>query len=716
MRSKLLSWRGLAVGVAVLIGGMAALAAAVPDVRWRLDVIGLKLGGHLPEVPALDLARWLMPGSPVYLGQLNTHSTTAESGILNVFTDDAAYAKRGEEHYRRVCAACHGLEGGGGSAPSLQAFIERASDWAFFSTAKWGRKDTAMAPQPLSEREIWEVHSYLSVKGRAWAREAARKRASVAPKIDVPFTRLLNAAEHPEDWLMYSGDLLAHRHSRLDQINRHNVHNLRVAWAAQLRPATKPLAATPLVVNGIMFVTEAPDGVVALDARNGRELWRFTRAIDASKLPVCCGAFNRGVAVLGSRVFVATLDAWLIALDAATGRRLWEVQVADYRAGYSMTTAPLVLDGQVVVGVAGGETGIRGFLAAFSVADGKRLWQFDTVPGPGQPGHDTWAGDSWKTGGASTWSLGAYDPKLDILYWSTGNPWPPFDNRSRQGDNLYSNSIIALAPKTGKLLWHFQLTPADVHDWDATQQLILADITWQGEKIPAALMASRNAFYYALDRRTGKFLYGRPFVKQTWAKGLDAKGHPIREPDTLPTEDGNLVYPWLHGGTNWWPPSYDAKRHLHFVPTVDAATLYFRVDQKLKPGTMTMRGTTLLATNRPAVMAVKALDPDTGAERWATRLDQGDFHQYARITGLLSTDGGLVFAGFMERLSILDADNGKELWTFRPGALVNAGPAAYAIDGVQYFAIIAGNVLYAFSLPPHEAPAAASAAAPPAGR
>lgn len=711
MRLKVSPWRWLALVLALLVGGLFVAASTVQEARWRFEVIGLKLAGHLPEVPTTDLVRWLMPGSPVYMGQLNTHSTTAESGILNVFANDAAYAARGEEHYRRVCGACHGAEGTGGSAPSLQAYIERASDWAFFSTARWGRKGTAMAPQPVSEREIWEVHAYLSVKGRAWARAAAEKEASARPKIDVPFSRLLNAAEHPEDWLMYSGDMHAHRHTKLNQVNRGNVRDLRVAWAAQLRPATKPLAATPLVVNGVMFVTEAPDGVVALDARNGRELWRFTRPVDPSKLPVCCGAFNRGVAVLGSRVFVATLDSALVALDAATGKRLWESRVAEPRDGYSMTTAPFVLDGLVVVGVAGGETGIRGFIAAFAAADGKRVWQFNTVPGPGEPGHETWAGDSWKTGGASTWSLGAYDPKLDILYWSTGNPWPPFDNRSRLGDNLYSNSIVALNPKTGKLLWHFQLTPADVHDWDATQQIILTDITWQGEKIPAAIMASRNAFYYALDRRNGKFLYGKPFVKQTWAKGLDAKGHPIREPDTLPTEDGKLVYPWLHGGTNWWPPAYDAKRHLHYVPTVDAATLYFKVDQKLKPGTMTMRGTTILATNRPAIMAVKALDPDTGAERWATRLDQGDFHQYARITGLLSTDGGLVFAGFMERLSILDSDNGKELWKFRPGALVNAGPAAYSIDGVQYFAVIAGNVLYAFSLPPKEAAMAAASAA-----
>ena len=695
-----LKWsrRLMAFLLVVLIAGLAAFVTTVPTLNWRANVVELKLSGKLPEIALMDMARWLLPGSPVYLEGLSLRPT-AESGIRNTWEDDPAYAKRGEEHFLRVCAACHGGNAQGGSAPNLLAFLSRSTDWSFFSTVKWGRKDTAMAAQPVSEREIWEVQAFLRTKTRAWAREAAAHLAAAPPKIDVPYSKLLNAADHPDEWLMYSGDMHAERHSRLNQINRTNVKDLRVAWATQLRPATKPLSATPIVANGIMFVSEAPDGVVALDARDGRVLWRFSRPIDPSKLPVCCGAFNRGVAVLGSRVFVTTVDAWLVALDSATGKPLWEVQVADYHEGYSMTSAPLVLDGLVVVGVAGGETGIRGFLAAYAADDGKRAWQFFTVPGPGEPGHETWPGDTWKTGGAPTWSVGAYDPKLDILYWSTGNPWPPFDARDRQGDNLYSNSIVALNPKTGKLLWHFQLTPGDSNDWDATQQIILADITWNGEKVPAALMASRNAFYYALDRRDGRFLYGKPFVKQTWAKGLDAKGRPIHDPATVPTPEGTLVYPWLHGGTNWWPPTYDAKRKLHYVPTVDAATIYFRLEEKLKPGTMTMRGATVLATNRPAVMAVKALDPNTGEAKWATRLDEGDFVQFARIGGLLSTDGDILFAGFMDRLSILDSDTGAVLWKFRPGGLVSAGPATYAIDGVQYFAVIAGSVLFSFALP-----------------
>lgn len=698
------SWRWFIAVLVVAVVAASAAVATVPALKWRAKVAWVKLSGQMPSLSAVDVARWLMPGSPVYMGELQFHSNP-DAAITNIWIDDPDYAKAGQEHYRRVCAACHGGNAQGGSAPSLLNYIGRASDWGFFSTVKWGRSGTAMAAQPVAEHEIWQIHSYLRTYSRAWAREAAAHVKTAAPNIDVPFSKLLNAHEHPDDWLMFNGDLQAHRYSRLNQINRTNVASLRVAWATQLRPATKPLAATPIVVNGVMFVTEAPDGVIALDARDGRQLWRFSRPVDPSKLPVCCGAYNRGVAVLGKRVYVATLDAYLVALDAATGDKVWEVQVADKKLGYSMTTAPLVLKDKIVVGVAGGELGIRGFIAAYSPEDGKQLWQTYTIPGPGEPGHDTWSGDSWKTGGASTWSLGAYDPKLDLLYWSTGNPWPLFEKSSREGDNLYSNSMLALDPNTGKMRWYFQTTPADVHDWDATQQIVLADIKWKGQTVPAALMANRNAFYYALDRRDGKFLFAKPFVKQTWALRIDEKGRPERDPKSIPTPQGVLVYPWLHGGTNWWPPSYDPKRKLHYVPTVDAASTYFSIDEKLRPGTMTMRGTTQLASNLPAVVAVKAIDPDTGDTRWSTRLDEGDFIQFARVTGLLSTDGDILVGGFMDRISIMDSDTGSVLWTFRPGAPVNAAPATYSIDGVQYISLIAGNVLFTFSLPPEVAAA-----------
>lgn len=696
MKSANRSLRLLGLTLAA-IATVAMTLTLSPDLRWRGAVIWAKATGKLPEASALQLVRWMAPGSPVHLSGL-IEKQSLDASVHNLISSSPEAIERGAQLFKERCAVCHGADARGGSAPNLIDFVSRATDWRFLSTVKWGRPGTAMAAQPVSDSEIWQVQAWVRSRARAWVAEAAGPAAQYV--VDVPASRLVAAAKTPEEWLTYSGDFAGHRHSALAQIDKQNVHQLRVAWAAQLRPSTKPMSATPIVTGGLIFVSEAPDGVAALDARTGSVVWRFTRPLDVSKLPLCCGAFNRGVAVLGKRVFVGTLDARLVALDATTGEKLWETMVGDPKEGFSITSAPLAYDGHVVIGVAGGEYGIRGLVAAFDPESGVRRWQFEAVPGPGEPGHETWAGDSWKTGGASTWSIGSLDVAADTLYWTVGNPWPPLDTRVREGDNLYSNSVVALDPATGKLRWHFQFTPADAHDWDATQQVILADVTWQGARVPALLMASRNAFYYALDRRDGRFLYAKPFVKQTWATSMGAQGRPVRDPATLPSPQGTLVWPWMHGGTNWWAPSYDARRHLHYVPTVDAATLYFSIDGKYKRGAeMTLGGTTQLAANQPAIMAVKAIDPDTGEIRWSTRLDKGDFHAYSRIPGLLSTDGGLLVSGFADRMSILDADTGAVLWKFRPGGLMNAGPATYAVDGRQHIAVIAGNVLFSFALP-----------------
>lgn len=668
-----------------------------PDLRWRIQVLGSKLSGELHEIPTLQLLRWLAKGSPVYLGDL-VYNASPNASVRNLMAGSAQAETEGSVIFQQRCAHCHGGDAKGGSAPSLLTYVATGTDWGFLSTVKWGRPGTAMAAQPVDDADIWRVHSFVRARVRAWASEAAgRSPEQVAPSVSAE--QLQAPEQHPEDWLTYNGNHAGHRYSRLKQIDSRNVRHMRVAWVSQLRPATKPLSATPIVVDGVMFVTEAPDGVVALDALSGRTLWRFRRPIDPSRLPLCCGAFNRGVAVLGSRVFVATLDAALVALDAATGTRLWEVQVAQPDEGFSMTSAPLVINDQVVVGVAGGEFGTRGFVASFAAEDGKRTWQFDVIPPKGEAGNETWAGESWKTGGGSTWSTGAYDKKLDLIYWTTGNPWPPLDGSVRRGDNLYTNSVVALDRRTGKLKWHYQFTPSDVHDWDAAQQPILAEITWKGQPTPVLLLANRNAFYYVLDRRDGRFLSATPFVKQTWNKGFDAQGRPTRDPAADPSREGTLTWPWMHGGTNWWPPSYDAQRKLHFVPTVDAATLYLSVATQYTPGKMTMGGTTRLASGQPAVMAIKAIDPETSTVRWSTRLDRGDFHQFSRICGLLSTAGDIVFGGFEDRLVALDSDTGAVLWEFNPGGLTNAAPVTYQVQGRQYVSVIAGSALFAFALP-----------------
>ena len=685
----------LAVLMALLAGAVGGVASS-PGLKWRWEVLAMKLGGELPEIPLGPLLSWMTPRSPVWLGEL-PEQRNVSAAIRNVGRDEPATLAAGAEVFQRVCSACHGGDAKGGVGPSLIAAVSTTTDWNFLATAKWGRAGTAMAPQPLTDEQIWQVHSFLRQKARTWALESAGRPHPYA--IDVTLERLLTAPEHPGEWLMYAGDYEGHRYSRLAQINRDNIRDLRVAWTAQLRPATRPLSSIPIVTGGLLFVTEAPDGVVALDSHNGSVVWRFRRPLDPSKLALCCSALNRGVAVFGNRLYLATLDAALLALDTATGARVWEVTVGDPKDGYSMTSAPLIVDGAVVVGVAGGEFGVRGFVAAYSPVDGKQLWKLNTIPGPGEQGHDSWAGESWKTGGAPTWTTGAYDHERDVIYWTTGNPWPDLDDRNRKGDNLYTNSMLAIDRKTGKMLWYFQYTPADIHDWDATQQPILTDIRWHGETIPAVLLANRNAFYYALDRRNGKFLFAKAFVKQTWNKGFTDSGRPIVDASANPSRAGTMVWPWMHGGTNWWPPSFDPVRRLHFVPTVDAATLYFSVDMKTEGGKMTMGGTTWLATNQPSIMAVKAIDPDTGEIKWSSRLDRDDFHQFSRISGLVSTAGGIVFAGFEDRFVALDSDSGKELWRFGPGGMTNAAPVTYTVDGVQYIAALAGNVLYAFALP-----------------
>src|SRR5258705_1203491 len=304
-----------------------------------------------------------------------------------------------------------------------------------------------------------------------------------------------------------------------------------------------------------MYLTERPNDVMAVDAKTGKLFWlyRYTPSPDSR---VCCGANNRGVAILGDTLYMGTLDAHLVAIDARNGHLLWNIPVADVKLAYSITMAPLVVKDKVIVGVGGGEFGIRGFIAAYDAKTGKEVWRFNTIPGPGEPGHETWSGDDWKNGGASVWNTGSYDPALNLTYWGIGNPGPDWNPDQRPGDNLYSDSVVALDPDTGKLKWHFQFTPHDVHDWDSVQVPVLADTPFQGRVRKLMLWANRNGFFYVLDRITEEYLSGHPFVKQTWAKEIDAKGRPVRIPNMLPTREGIAVWPGVTGGQNWYSPSF----------------------------------------------------------------------------------------------------------------------------------------------------------------
>ena len=378
----------------------------------------------------------------------------------------------------------------------------------------------------------------------------------------VPYERILKGHSEPGNWLTYSGDYQAHGYSALDLINTSNVAGLKVAWMYQIG-ATHHFETTPLVFDGIMYITEPPSDVTALDLRTGRPIWSYRRSLPKGVI-VCCGQVNRGLGVLDDQLFLGTVDAHLVALDLRTGRVRWDVEVADYKAAYSITVAPLAVKDKVIVGIAGAEYGIRGFLDAYDAKTGKRAWRFYTVPAAGEPGNETWSGDSWKTGGAPTWVTGAFDPESNLVYWGTGNPSPDMIGDDRKGDNLYSDSLLALDADSGKLKWHFQFTPHDVLDMDANQVPVLLDANFRGRPRKLVLFANRNGFYYVLDRLTGEFLVGKQFAKQNWTSGLDERGRPKFNPAAVPSPEGALVYPDDDGTANLFSPSFDPKTELFY--------------------------------------------------------------------------------------------------------------------------------------------------------
>jgi alcohol dehydrogenase (cytochrome c) len=522
----------------------------------------------------------------------------------------------------------------------------------------------------------------------------------------VSYERLTLAAQDPRNWLMYSGTYMSQRYSTLDQIAPGNVRMLEQKWVFQAESLQK-FETTPLVLDGIMYLTQPPNDVVALDARTGRIFWiyRYRPAPDAKP---CCGAVNRGLAMLGDTLFMATLDARLIAIDSRNGKPLWSTQVADHDAGYTMTLAPLVVKDKVVVGVAGGEYGIRGFLAAYDARTGKQAWRFYTIPAPGEPGHETWpADDSWRHGGGSVWLTGSFDPELNLTYWGIGNPGPDWNPSQRKGDNLYSDSVVALDADTGKLKWHFQFTPNDPYDYDSVQVPLLADARWDGKMRKLMLWANRNGFFYALDRTSGEFLSGRPFVKVNWAGGLDGRGRPL----TTPQPAGTPVYPGVQGGTNWYSPSYSPRTGLFYLSAwEDYATVFVSEGAEYRPGQRYLGGhpaSPIPGSPIPSVRgapintwteaaghgSVMALDIRTGEKKW--KFDMTDVTD----AGILTTASDLLFTGGREGyFHALDARTGVLLWKASVGGAVSAAPITYQIDGEQFVAIAAGHALFVYGL------------------
>ncbi len=541
----------------------------------------------------------------------------------------------------------------------------------------------------LSAPEIQNVVAYLkTLNGRDLA-----KTVRVDVSGGLTFDRLRNSAAEPQNWLTYWGDYQGRHYSSLKQIDTANVGRLQAQWSAQL-PGQSILEATPLVVDGIMYTSGSPGTVVALDARTGLQIWRYQRQ-QKKVNPYEINPFNRGVAVLGNRVFFGTLDAALVALDARTGLPLWEVQVDDTMKGFSFTSAPLAVKDKIIVGITGGEFGLPGYVDAYDPAIGKRIWRFNTVPQPGEYGHDTWSGDSWKRGGAPGWLTGTYDPDLDVLYWPVGNPGPDSDYTIRKGDNLYSCSVVALDPATGQRKWHYQFTPNDSHDWDATEDVVLVDQTYRGLKRKLLLQADRNGMFYVLDRNDGKFLSGTAFARQTWNAGFDENGRPKVIPNTDATPEGTVVYPSGGGANNWRSPSYDPASGWMYLVYTDAGQKYVRQAEDYEIGKQYWGGRGSRVAGEMESSGVMALDVETGEAKWRYKIAQASLGG-----GVMATGGGVVFASAADgNLIALDAKTGKLLWRFQTGGRIAASPMSYSVDGKQYVAVSAGNVLYSFALP-----------------
>ena len=431
---------------------------------------------------------------------------------------------------------------------------------------------------------------------------------------------------------------------------------------------------------------------MALDAKTGEVIWEYARPIPVD-LPIETGRVNRGLAILDNSLFFGCLDGYLIAIDANTGKVKWQTRVARSSDGYSLTGAPLVVNHSVVIGIAGGDHGARGFLAAYDVTTGQQQWKFDTIPGPGEAGHETWLSEAWKTGGGGTWVTGSYDPSLDLIYWGVGNPTPAFAGEGRPGDNLFTDSVVALHAGSGKLAWYFQFTPHDEHDWDSTQTPILADLLIDGLERKVICWPNRNGFYYVLDRVTGQFLLGTPFVEINWAQGLSSRGRPIPADASAVTEGGRITKPG-EGGVNWEPAAFNPALSLIFVNAIEGQSVFTKSVAggvtHVEGGFYTGSGSTTLG---PVTQVVRALDAATGAKRWESPLPATTARG-----GMLATAGGLAFATSGGSLFALDAATGKELWSVGLGGDTRAPPISFTTEGRQVIAALAGRAMFLFGL------------------
>ena len=509
----------------------------------------------------------------------------------------------------------------------------------------------------------------------------------------VTYEDILNGLSEPSKWLTYSGDYTGQRHSPLTMITPGNVQDLVPIWTFQTGTMTRGrgFETTPLVLDGVLYVTGSNNFAWALDARTGRPFWQYRRNLPDDLTYGSSAPVNRGFGILGDRLFMVTLDAHLLALDRKTGSVLWDIELADYRIGYAATLAPLVINDKVIVGISGGEYPTRGFIDAYDPTSGDRIWRFYTVPSPGEFGSETWPDDPevMARGGGATWMTGSFDPELNLIYWGTGNPNPDYYGEKREGDNLFTNSILAIEADTGTLRWHYQFTPHDLHDWDSNHVPVLADLVLDGELRKVVMVANRNGFFYMLDRVTGELLVGKPFTDTTWAREIGSDGRPIVLNDG---SKGCLPDPW--GGTNFMPPSFNPDLEMLFVTAREVCATFVPQEPEIVPGRPSFGGVVWIDRDQ-GYGALRAIDVKTGERQWEFR------YPSATMAGVMTTASGLVFAGDHEgNFMAFEASTGQNLWHYQTGSRIwGAAAMTHVLDGRQHVLIPSGTTLVAFALP-----------------
>jgi alcohol dehydrogenase (cytochrome c) len=639
--------------------------------------------------------------------------------IPNAF---AQPADAGRKLFENRCSGCHGADGNGGElGPPIVRRLTTRDDQQLASLVREGLPSRGMPGNKVSDAEMSTLIGFLrSLRPRPFGMAPVRGKVETVDGKTLEGLILNQTFEDMQmrtddqrihllrkvgdrvrevtsevGWSTYNGQEGGNRYSTLDQLNKDTVARLAPRWVFTLQGSSR-LEVTPVVAGGIMYVTTVNE-CYALDAGTGRQIWHFQRERTRGLIGNAAGGINRGVAIAGDRAFMVTDNAHLLALNRFTGELVWETEMADWHQNYNATSAPLAVGNLVISGSAGGEEGVRGFVAAFEQSTGKEVWRFWTVPAPGEPGSETWQGKGIEHGGSVAWFTGTYDAESGTLYWPTGNPGEDYNGDDRGGDDLYSDCILALDAKTGKLKWHYQFTPHDLWDWDATETPVLVDANWQGQPHKLLLHANRNGFFYVFDRTDGKLLLAKAFVKKlNWASGIGPDGRPMKNPNMEPSAKGTLVCPSQDGATNWFSPSFNPATGLYYVQTLEKCSIYSKRPAEWEAGRAFLGGAQRMAPNEKAQRILRAIDIQTGNIEWEVPQIGAAFSW----GGTLSTASGLVIFGEDSgALMAVDAKNGKRLWSFQTNALWKASPMTYMFDGKQYVAAAAGSDIIAFALP-----------------